>query len=150
MKIEIRQKPFNPYQEIEKYQECTKFHGGVGATASFIGTMRDFNQQQKVNGMILEYYPKMTEKYINHVCIEAMQKWSLLDVLVIHSVGKIKISDVIVLIVVWSSHRGDAMDACRYILEELKSKAPFWKKEQLADGDRWVERNSSGYVENKL
>jgi molybdopterin synthase catalytic subunit len=149
MRIEIRQDPFKPYQEIEYYQQTMDLHGKTGATASFVGSMRDFNQQQQVKGMDLEYYPAMTEKHINHICTEAMEKWSLLDVLVLHRVGEIKINDAIVVIAVWASHRGDAMDACRFILEDLKSKAPFWKKEHLAGGDRWVEGNTSGYVKSE-
>ena len=149
MKIEIRQDVFNPYREIEQFQESIKLSGKVGATASFVGTMRDFNQQQQVHGMTLEYYPEMTEKHIGRICKEATEKWSLLDILVIHRVGEIAIDDAIVAIAVWASHRGDAMDACRYILEDLKSKAPFWKKEHLAAGDKWVEGNTSGYVKGK-
>ena len=149
MRIEIRQDPFKPYQEIEHFQVGLFVNGNIGATASFVGTMRDFNMEQQVHGMTLEYYPGMTEKHISQICNEAMKKWALVDVLVIHRVGEIKINDAIVVIAVWASHRGDAMDACRHILEDLKSQAPFWKKEHLADGDRWVEGNTSGYVKGE-
>jgi molybdopterin synthase catalytic subunit len=149
MKIEIRQDPFNPYREIELYQESIKLHGKIGATSSFVGTMRDFNQNQQVQSMTLEYYPGMTEKHLIRICDEASEKWALLDCLVIHRAGEININEAIVVIAVWASHRGDAMDACRNIIEDLKSKAPFWKKERLEDGEKWVECNTSGYVKSK-
>ncbi|MGK0296877.1 MAG: molybdopterin synthase catalytic subunit [Gammaproteobacteria bacterium] len=149
MKIEIRQEPFEPYREIEQYQQSIKPTGKIGATSSFVGTMRDFNQQQNVRGMTLEYYPGMTEKHIIQICNDASEKWTLLDCLVLHRVGEIDVKDVIVLITVWASHRGDAMDACRHILEDLKSKAPFWKKERLEEGEKWVEGNTSGYVKSE-
>jgi molybdopterin synthase catalytic subunit len=149
MKIEIRHDPFNPYREIELYQESIKLQGKIGATSSFVGTMRDFNQNQQVQSMTLEYYPGMTEKHITRICDEASEKWTLLDYLVIHRTGEININDAIVVIAVWASHRGDAMDACRKIIEDLKSKAPFWKKERLEDGEKWVEGNTSGYVKSE-
>lgn len=149
MKIELRTNAFDPYKEIAVYEETLDLKGRVGATASFVGTMRDFNEDASVQGMWLEYYPGMTEKHIQKICDEARQKWAILDILILHRVGEISISDAIIVITVWASHRGDAMDACRYILEDLKSQAPFWKKEHLADGDRWVEGNTDGYVKSE-
>ena len=146
MKVEIRSEAFDPFEEIAQYQTSTEHTGKFGATSCFIGTMRDFNDDATVTGMNLEYYPGMTEAHIKRICEEAQQKWSLLDVLVIHRVGEISIGDSIVVIAVWATHRGDASDACRFIIEDLKSKAPFWKKEHLEEGDRWVEGNTSGYV----
>ena len=144
MKIEICQEPFNPYREIEKYQESIKLEGQFGATASFIGTMRDFNEGEKVNEMYLEYYAGMTEKHLNEICAEANTKWDLLEVLVMHRIGRINTGDPIVLVCVWSVHRADAFAACRFIMEDLKSRAPFWKQEKLAEGKRWIGKNTPG------
>ena len=145
MKIEIRPEAFYPLQEQGHYQQDALESGKYGATASFIGSMRDFNEGDEVTGMELEYYPGMTEKHLQMICDEACQWWAITDILLLHRVGKIEIGDPIVLVCVWTSHRGDAFDACRFIMEDLKSKAPFWKKEQLVDGQRWVDCNTSGY-----
>jgi molybdopterin synthase catalytic subunit len=96
--------------------------------------------------MTLEHYPGMTEKYLLKIIQQAEQQWPLLDTLVIHRVGDILPDDSIVLVAVWSTHRASAFDASRFIMEELKSNAPFWKKETLAGGTRWVEKNTSGEV----
>lgn len=144
MQIKICQEPFNPYREIENYQETIKPEGKFGATAVFTGTMRDFNEGEKVNEMYLEYYEGMTEKHLEEICANANKKWDLLDLLVMHRVGHIKPGDPIVLVCVWSAHRADAFAACRFIMEDLKSRAPFWKQEKLAEGKRWVEKNTPG------
>ena len=144
MKIEVRANPFDPLQEQEQYQRGLP-PGKHGATASFIGSMRDFNEGDQVTAMELEYYPGMTEKHLEKICNEAKDRWAILDILLLHRVGKIAIGEPIVLVTVWTSHRGDAFDACRFIMEDLKSKAPFWKKETLVDGQRWVDCNTSGY-----
>jgi len=149
MKVEITESVFNPYEAITQYQSSLNKDGQYGATASFVGSMRDFNDNQQVTGMMLEYYPGMTEKHIEKICQNAIEKWSLLDVMVIHRVGEISIGDAIVAIGVWAAHRGDALDACKHILEDLKSQAPFWKKEQTKEGQRWVKNNTSGYVKNE-
>lgn len=145
MLVDIRSEPFEPYFEIREYQERMGEKGKYGAIASFVGTMRDFNEGDEVQGMTLEYYPGMTEKHIAEICERAGKQWNILDCLVLHRVGDIKVSDAIVLISIWSAHRGDALDACRFIIEDLKARAPFWKKEKLAEGERWVEKNTSGY-----
>ncbi len=145
MLIEIRENPFDAFASLEQYQSGLDQKGKFGATASFIGTMRDFNEGDSVKSMTLEYYPGMTEKHLRQICDEAFSRWALLDVLLLHRVGEIHIGDPIVLVSVWTAHRGDAFDACRFIMEDLKSKAPFWKKELLNDGERWVESNTSGY-----
>jgi len=142
MAVEIKKSPFNPWQAIEQYQQKMQQDGKFGAMASFIGTMRDFNEGQQVAGMTLEYYPRMTDKHLEDICKAAHEEWDLIDTLLIHRVGEIKIADPIVLVVVWSAHRKDAFEACRFIMEDLKSKAPFWKQESTADGKRWVEKNT--------
>ena len=146
MKIEIREQPFDPYAEITRYQQDHLPPGHYGATASFVGTMRDFNDGKAVSGMTLEYYPGMTEKHIERICAQAATQWSLLDCLVIHRAGQININDAIVVIATWATHRGDALDACKFIIEDLKSKAPFWKKEIRDEGEAWVQGNTSGYA----
>lgn len=147
MTILIVQDCFNPYREIQAYQDSAKaMSGKFGATSIFIGTMRDVNEGDEVKGMTLEHYPGMTEKQLEKIVAEAQQQWRIIDALVIHRVGTILPDEPIVLVAVWSSHRGDAFDASRYIMEALKSKAPFWKKELLkSDDERWVLKNSDGY-----
>jgi len=150
MKIKIVEQSFMPLQEVDIYQQtATTFAGKFGATNIFIGTMRDFNDGNSVKGLTLEYYPGMTENYLEKIANTAMEQWKILDILLIHRVGKLSPNEAIVLIAVWASHRGDAFDACRYLMEDLKSKAPFWKKEQLATGSRWVKTNTSGYESGK-
>ncbi len=147
MAIKITDQPFDPYQELQLYQNTQLDHlGAIGATSIFIGTMRDFNQGSQVTGMSIEHYPGMTEKQLE-LCVEKAQGlWSILDSLIVHRVGTITPNEVIVLIAVWSSHRGDAFDATRYIMEALKSTVPFWKKECIdTDAQRWVVSNTSGY-----
>ncbi|MDQ7090329.1 MAG: molybdenum cofactor biosynthesis protein MoaE [Methylococcales bacterium] len=146
MKIKIIEQGFNPLDEVQNYQQTlTDLTGKFGATHIFIGTMRDFNDGDDVKRMRLEHYPGMTEKYLTKTVEQAMQQWAILDVLLIHRVGELQPNEPIVLIAVWAHHRGDAFDSCRYIMEDLKSKAPFWKQEQLEQGSRWVSNNTNGY-----
>ena len=146
MKVEIRPQDFDPYQEVSAYQrEILQAEGKYGATAVFVGTMRDFNEGDDVAAMQLEHYPGMTEKYLAGIAEEAMQRWSLLDMVIVHRVGAVQPNETIVLVAVWSAHRADAFEACRHLMELLKSQAPFWKKETLSSGAmRWVEKNTPG------
>jgi molybdopterin synthase catalytic subunit len=144
MAIMIRHAAFDPWQEIQQYQNLAT--SGYGATSIFIGTMRDFNDGDTVKAMTLEHYAGMTEKQLEKIVAEAKQQWAVLDALVVHRVGHILPNEPIVLVSVWTLHRGDAFDACRYIMEALKSHAPFWKKELLiTDEERWVTHNTDGY-----
>ncbi len=127
------------------YQAGQDFSGQHGATASFIGSMRDFNEDKKVTGMTLEHYPGMTEKHLEAIARDAMQKWQLLDVMILHRIGKVKIGEDIVLVATWSAHRKEAFESCRAIMEQLKSSAPFWKREDTGSGSQWVEKNTPGY-----
>jgi len=147
MNIKIVDKPFDPYGEIQLFQNSSpKMRGKYGATSVFVGTMRDFNDGDDVKGMMLEHYPGMTEKKLADIIATAMQKWSIIDILVVHRIGDVFPDDAIVLVAVWSSHRGDAFDTSRYIMEALKSTVPFWKKELLVSEDeRWVDKNTDGY-----
>ncbi|MEO8938730.1 MAG: molybdenum cofactor biosynthesis protein MoaE [Burkholderiaceae bacterium] len=115
----------------------------VGAIASFIGIVRDVNEvadrQATVGSLTLEHYPGMTEQALEAICAEAGRRWALIDTLVIHRYGKLLPTDQIVFVATSSAHRGDAFDACAFIMDFLKTQAPFWKKEVTPDGDRWVE-----------
>ena len=115
----------------------------IGAVASFIGVVRDINEGGAVAGMTLEHYPGMTEKAIEEIVAQAQARWSVLDARVIHRVGELKPTDQIVLVIVASAHRGDAFAACEFIMDYLKTRAPFWKKEQTGGGERWVEARVS-------
>ena len=146
MRIEIVNAAFDPYRFLQQHQATLSGKAGqFGATSVFVGTMRDFNQGDEVSHMELEHYPGMTEKELQRIADEAAQQWQLLDGLVVHRVGTIQPADAIVLVAIWSVHRLDAFEACRYIMEALKSRAPFWKKESLTDSERWVDKNTAGY-----
>jgi molybdopterin synthase catalytic subunit len=107
--------------------------------------MRDFNEGDAVSAMTLEHYPEMTEKQLQQIIDEAQRRWDIIDALIVHRVGLILPGQPIVLTAVWSAHRAAAFDACRFLMEALKTRATFWKKETLADGDqRWVEKNTPG------
>ena len=140
----ILEKSFNPWESISEHQKNTTLNNQFGATATFIGTMRDFNDNVAVSGMVLEHYPAMTEYYLKKLIDEAKSKWTLLDILIIHRVGNIKPKDPIVLIACWSAHRRASQDACSWLIEELKHRAPFWKKETRTNGEYWVEKNTDG------
>ncbi|MEP7329575.1 MAG: molybdopterin synthase catalytic subunit MoaE [Betaproteobacteria bacterium] len=111
----------------------------IGAVATFIGTVRDINDGTPVTSMALEHYPGMTEKALMAIVEEARGRFSIMDALVIHRVGALRPTDQIVLVAVTSAHRGDAFDACRFIMDILKTRAPFWKKEVTPAGSRWVD-----------
>ena len=148
MTIKLRDAYFNPWDEILQEQNTTSaLTAKFGATASFVGTMRDFNQNHTVSSMTLEHYPGMTEKQLQKISDEATSRWPFLHSLIIHRVGTILPNEPIVLVAIWSTHRGAAFDACRYIMEALKNRAPFWKKESINGGSesRWVKHNTDGY-----
>ena len=115
----------------------------IGAIASFVGLARDLNEGSGVAAMTLEHYPGMTEKALAALVDDACSRWTLLDVTVIHRVGRLLPGDPIVLVAVAGSHRGEAFDACEFIMDYLKTQAPFWKKEETAEGERWVEARAS-------
>jgi len=115
----------------------------VGAVASFIGTVRDVSEGASVSAMTLEHYPGMTEKALDAIVAQARTRFDILDALVIHRVGDLAPTDQIVLVAVTSAHRGDAFDACRFIMDYLKTRAPFWKREATESGARWVDARTS-------
>lgn len=114
----------------------------VGAIVSFVGTVRDMSAGSGVSELELEHYPGMTEKALEDIVAQARDRWCILDALVVHRVGSLKPLDQIVLVAVTSAHRGEAFSACEFIMDYLKTRAPFWKKESTAEGARWVDARS--------
>jgi molybdopterin synthase catalytic subunit len=115
----------------------------TGAIVSFVGVVRDFNDGSGVAEMELEHYPGMTEKALEDIVSQAKSRWDIFNALVIHRVGPLKPLDQIVLVAVTSAHRGEAFDACEFIIDYLKTQAPFWKKEQTPTGARWVDARTT-------
>ncbi|MDN2481695.1 molybdopterin synthase catalytic subunit MoaE [Vibrio agarivorans] len=115
----------------------------AGAVVTFVGKVRDMNLGDEVTGLSLEHYPGMTEKALAEICDQAEQRWPLLDIRVIHRVGDLDIGDQIVFVGVSSAHRGAAFEACEFVMDYLKTKAPFWKKERTSEATRWVESRDS-------
>jgi molybdopterin synthase catalytic subunit len=144
MPVRLSEAAFDAWQTLQDYQSGQNaLRGKYGATAVFVGTMRDFNQGDDVQSLWLEHYPGMTETELQRIVDEAQRQWPLLDSLLVHRVGAVQPDQVLVLVAVWSAHRAAAFDASRYMMEMLKSRAPFWKRETLADGSqRWVEKNT--------
>ena len=133
-------------EDFDAGAEIAKLRAGnpkVGAIASFVGVCRDVNDGESVATMTLEHYPGMTEKALAKIVEEAIARWRIIDVTVVHRVGELKPTDQIVLVVVSSGHRGDAFAACEFLMDYLKTRAPFWKKEQTPEGARWVEARTS-------
>jgi molybdopterin synthase catalytic subunit len=144
VQIEVRGTSFDSWQELSAYRKAYRESGQHGACATFVGTMRGENEGDQVLEMYLEHYPGMTEKQLEEIVDESLRAHELMDVLLLHRMGTVQPGEDIVLVAVWSAHRKEAFAACREIMEALKSKAPFWKKETLRDGDRWVEQNTLG------
>ncbi len=129
-------------EDFDAGAEIARLRAGnprVGAVASFIGVARDINDGSTVATLTLEHYPGMTEAALEDICAQARARWDLLDVLVVHRVGEMKPLDQIVLVVVTSAHRGEAFAACEFVMDYLKTEAPFWKKEVTPQGTRWVD-----------
>ncbi|MGQ0509371.1 MAG: molybdopterin synthase catalytic subunit MoaE [Betaproteobacteria bacterium] len=139
MRISVQQEDFDLGAEVKAIAR----NAGIGAVASFIGLVRDINDGAQVGAMTLEHYPGMTEKALEKILAEARARWEILDCTIIHRFGELKPTDQIVLVVVASGHRGDAFAACEFLMDYLKTKAPFWKKEQTPEGGRWVESRES-------
>ena len=144
MAVELRDSSFEPWRELAENPDGDSAAGRFGATCAFVGTMRDFNEGAAVERMFLEHYPGMTERQLEAIVAETRDAHGLLDARVIHRVGTIEPGEPIVLVAVWSAHRREAFEGCRALMEALKSRAPFWKRESGADGERWVERNTPG------
>lgn len=136
MAIRVQTQDFDLSTEVARLRATNPM---VGAVVSFIGTVRDMNDGSSVAEMELEHYPGMTEKALEDIVTQAKARWNIFDALVIHRVGPLKPLDQIVLVAVTSAHRGEAFASCEFIMDYLKTQAPFWKKEQTPEGARWVD-----------
>ena len=140
MPVRVQEQDFDAGAEMSRLRAS---RADVGAVASFVGVVRDSNDGASVGSMTLEHYPGMTEKSIQAIIDQAKERWKIFDALVIHRVGELKPRDQIVLVAVTGSHRGEAFAACEFIMDFLKTRAPFWKKEQTQQGARWVDARVS-------
>jgi molybdopterin synthase catalytic subunit len=136
MPVRVQQEDFDVGAELAA---LTAGDARVGAVASFVGLVRDRNDGDQVAGMTLEHYPGMTEKALEQIVAEAKSRWTLYDVLVIHRVGPLQPTDRIVFVATTSAHRGEAFAACEFVMDYLKTQAPFWKREETPNGARWVD-----------
>ena len=132
MKVSVQKEDFDVGTELRSLHRDSS----VGALASFVGVVREV-------AMTLEHYPQMTQSAIGKIVEEARSRWQVMDCTVIHRYGELKPTDQIVLVAVASAHRGDAFAACEFIMDYLKTQAPFWKKEHRAEGQTWVEARAS-------
>lgn len=144
MQVRVISTALDPWAEVTACQAGFDRGGSFGATAVFVGTLRDFNEGAAVGAMTLEHYPGMTERYLERILEQAAARWRLVDALVVHRVGTMAPGDPIVVVAVWSAHRAEALAATGFIIDELKTRAPFWKLEQTAGGARWVSGRESG------
>lgn len=140
MAVRIQHEDFDAGAEIARLRLARP---DTGAVAAFVGQVRDINDGASVSGMTLEYYPGMTEKALEAIVEQARARWDIYDALVIHRIGELKPLEQIVLVVVSGTHRGEAFAACEFIMDYLKTEAPFWKKETTTEGARWVDARSS-------
>ena len=140
MPVRVQREDFDVARELERLRAGDV---RIGAIASFVGLVRDVNEASEVRALTLEHYPGMTEKALAQIVEEARSRWDIVDALVIHRVGELKPGDQIVLAAVAGAHRGEAFAACEFIMDYLKTRAPFWKKEQTPEGERWVEARAS-------
>jgi molybdopterin synthase catalytic subunit len=140
MPVRVQTEDFDVSAEIAGLR---RGNPAVGAIASFIGLVRDVNDGDRVSEMILEHYPGMTERALEQIAAQAKSRWDILDLLVVHRVGRLRPLDQIVLVAVAGAHRGEAFAACEFVMDYLKTQAPFWKKEQTPEGARWVEARAA-------
>jgi molybdopterin synthase catalytic subunit len=137
--IRVQQEDFDVGAELA----AMRGNRAIGALASFVGLVRDVNEGDAVRELTLEHYPGMTEKALQDIVDQACRRWDIIDVRVIHRVGTLYPADQIVFVAVASAHRGEAFAACEFIMDYLKTQAPFWKKEQSPAGERWVEARAT-------
>ncbi len=142
MSVRVQAAAFDPGTEVNALHAANL---GIGAVVSFVGYVRDFNEGREVFGMFLEHYPGMTEKALAKIVTEAEQRWPLLRVDVLHRVGALEPGEPIVFVGVASSHRQAAFEACDFVMDYLKTRAPFWKRENTSEGTRWVEGRHSDH-----
>ena len=137
--VSVQVDDFSVAQEYEALSSGTD----AGAVVTFIGKVRDMNLGDHVTGLHLEHYPGMTEKSLNEICDEAKSRWPLLQLRLIHRIGDLDIGDQVVFVGVSSAHRSASFEACEFVMDYLKTKAPFWKKERTTDGTRWIDSRDS-------
>ncbi|PNH90300.1 molybdopterin synthase catalytic subunit MoaE [Vibrio diazotrophicus] len=137
--VSVQVEDFSVAQEYEALSSGTD----AGAVVTFIGKVRDMNLGDHVTGLHLEHYPGMTEKSLNEICDEAKSRWPLLQLRLIHRIGDLDIGDQVVFVGVSSAHRSASFEACEFVMDFLKTKAPFWKKERTTDGTRWIDSRDS-------
>ena len=142
--ISVQETDFSIEYEVNLLRSQSK---RVGAIATFSGLVRDVNEGDRVSTLFLEHYPGMTEKCLEDIAHQACARWQLIGVRIIHRVGLLKPTDNIVFVGASSEHRGDAFAACEFIMDYLKTNAPFWKKEQTSEGERWVNAKESDKAE---
>lgn len=140
MSVRVQHEDFDTGAEIARMRLSRP---DIGAVAAFVGQVRDVNNGNAVAAMTLEHYPGMTEKSLQAIVDNAKSRWDIYDVLVIHRIGELRPTDQIVLVVVAGSHRGEAFAACEFIMDYLKTEAPFWKKENTPQGEHWVDARES-------
>ena len=140
MPVRVQTQDFDAGAEIAALRRANP---DIGAIATFIGVVRDVNDGDRIREMTLEHYPGMTERALEGIVAEARSRWDILDVLIVHRVGRLLPTEQIVLVVVTGAHRGEAFAACEFVMDYLKTRAPFWKKEQTAEGARWVEARAA-------
>ena len=140
MRVRIQSEAFDVGAEIDRLRRSST---RIGAIASFVGVVRDLNDEADVHAMALEHYPGMTERAIEEIVQEAMERWSLIDASVVHRFGRLEPQEAIVLVVTASAHRHQAFHACEFVMDYLKTRAPFWKKESTPQGERWVASRGS-------
>lgn len=140
MPVKVQQEDFDVGAEM---QSMRSDNGAIGALVSFVGLVRDVNDASAIVEMTLEHYPSMTEKALQDIVDQAKTRWDIIDALVLHRYGTLRPTDQIVLVIVAGSHRGDAFNACEFIMDYLKTNAPFWKKEVTSQGERWVAARES-------
>ncbi len=143
MTVRVQTQDFDAGLELTQLRRARK---DVGAVVSFIGQVRDFNDGDTVSQLSLEHYPGMTEKALAAIVAQAQSRWDIVDTLIIHRVGTLQPLDQIVLVAVSGAHRGEAFKACEFIMDALKTEAPFWKKEVTASGERWLDAKDSDDV----
>ena len=134
--IRVQQEDFDPGAELEQLRGSLQ--GTAGAVVSFTGLVRELNEGDDITGMTLEHYPGMTEKALAAIAAEATSRWNLIEAVIIHRIGPLALNDRIVFVIAASAHRKDAFRACEFMIDALKTKAPFWKKETTPRGTRWV------------
>jgi molybdopterin synthase catalytic subunit len=139
MRIRVQREDFDVGAELTAMRGDRK----IGALAAFVGLVRDVNDGTQVQELTLEHYPGMTEKALAEIVEQAKARWEIMDVRIIHRVGTLRPTDQIVFVAVAGAHRGEAFAACEFIMDYLKTQAPFWKKEQTPDGQRWVDARAS-------